>query len=93
MEVIRLGSKRVSLRGETRHLSSVGVLLISSQFPGQVGQSVEYLISIPPAQGGQPVALRCLGKIIHLNPEEGSAEISLERHEFMRNEKASRAGA
>jgi len=58
-----------------------------------VGQSVEYLISMPPAQGGQPVVLRCLGKILRLNAEEASAEISLERHEFVRNEKSSRASA
>ncbi|MCC7154592.1 MAG: hypothetical protein IT161_08460 [Bryobacterales bacterium] len=48
---------------------------------------------MPPAQGGQPVVLRCLGKILRLNAEEASAEISLERHEFVRNEKSSRASA
>ena len=93
VEVTRIGARKTSIRGETRHLSSTGILLVSDHFPGQLGQSVEYSISMPPTQEGQPVVLRCLGKVLRLNPDEGSSEISLERHEFFRDELASRASA
>jgi len=81
-EVVRNGSP-VIVRGQTKNLSSAGVLFIAeSQLP--LGESIEYLITLPRTPGARKdVRLRCVGKVLREDAESAFAA-SLERYEFLR---------
>jgi hypothetical protein len=83
LELIRNGAEALSERGETRNLSSVGVLF-QSEASLRIGDAVEYMITLPASAGGvNGVRLRCLGKVVRYGK---AAEIAatLERYEFVR---------
>lgn len=74
---------RSKVRGETRNVSSAGVLFTSEkELP--LGESIEYLITFPRSPGAlKDVRLRCVGKVIREDSQSGFAA-SLERYEFLR---------
>jgi len=70
--------------GETRNVSSTGVLF-TSPGPVEVGESIEYMITLPKVKGSRvDVRLRCVGKV--LRGDHGASEFAatLERYEFLR---------
>lgn len=81
-EIVRDGS-RSKVRGETRNVSSTGVLFTSeSQLP--LGESIEYVITLPRTPGlRKDVRLRCVGKVLRGDATSAFAA-SLERYEFLR---------
>jgi hypothetical protein len=80
-EIIRTGTN-AKLFGETRNLSSSGVLF-SSDSDVEVGEPIEYMITFPkPANSRSEVRLRCVGKV--LRQEESKFAATLERYEFVR---------
>ncbi|HYV63705.1 MAG TPA: PilZ domain-containing protein [Bryobacteraceae bacterium] len=82
-EVVTSGS-RSKVRGETRNVSSAGVLFTTeSQLP--LGESIEYLITLPRTPGTRKdVRLRCVGKVLREDSQSAFAA-SLERYEFLRD--------
>jgi len=83
LELVRNGSEALSHHGETRNLSSVGVLF-QSDAALRIGDALEYMITLPPSAGeADGVRLRCLGKVVRYGK---TAEIAatLERYEFVR---------
>jgi hypothetical protein len=83
LELIRNGSKRVSVMCETKNLSSLGVLFQTSRGV-KLGPQVEYLITLPIRHQADAVRLHCVGRIIRrANDTEFAA--TLERHEFIRS--------
>ena len=94
VELVRAGGEQVSNLGETRNVSSGGVLF-TSDAPVDVGQPIEYLISLPPGPNREArVRLRCLGKVLRLvqsdsKPGNGSHHVgvaaTMERYEFVRS--------
>ena len=82
LEIVRSGaSARPS--GETRNVSSSGVLFTSA-IPVQVGEAIEYYITFPKPPGARAeVKLRCVGKVLRNDPEATFAA-TLERYEFQR---------
>jgi hypothetical protein len=93
LELVKAGGARVSLTGETKNLSSGGVLF-SSEAHIDVGAPIEYYISLPTgtnSRGG--VRLRCLGKVMRLveagrvfdgERRPSVVAATLERYEFIR---------
>jgi PilZ domain-containing protein len=82
-ELICAGAQPGSLPGETRNLSSNGVLFCAEARIA-VGDRVEYVITLPTSNGEEwAVRLRCLGKVVR---NAGNSEIAatLERYEFIR---------
>jgi PilZ domain len=83
-ELLRSGSRPLSERGETRNLSSVGVLF-HSDASLRIGEPVEYMITLPskpgPADAG--VRIHCLGKVVRFTKSTEVAA-TLERYEFVR---------
>jgi hypothetical protein len=81
-EVVCNGSPLI-VRGETRNLSSAGVLFTAEgELP--LGESIEYQITLPRTPGARKdVRLRCVGKILREDADSGFAA-SLERYEFLR---------
>lgn len=69
--------------GETRNMSSTGVL-ISTEARVPVGESIEYLITLPtnPEPGEPVLRLRCMGKVVR--NEVCCSAATLERYEFLR---------
>jgi hypothetical protein len=83
-ELVRAGSRRVSHSGETVNVSSGGVLFQSPEVPVEVGQPIEYLISLPTGQRIGDVRLRCMGKVVRKSDEGRNMAATLERYEFVR---------
>lgn len=82
VELVRRSGQTVCESGETRNLSSGGVLF-TSNVPVRVGDAIEYLITLPHTATGS-IRLRCLGKVIRLEDDMRVAA-TLERYEFMRH--------
>ncbi len=87
VEVIRRGSENLSELGETRNISSVGVLFQPDTGADlRIGEAVEYMITLPASADSiqhSPVRLHCLGKVVRLEPADEVAA-TLERYEFVR---------
>jgi hypothetical protein len=84
VEVVRVGSRRITHYGETRNVSSGGILFTSVDAPLSIGQSVEYLISLPTGPRIGDVRLRCMGKVIRRDDGQHALAATLERYEFIR---------
>jgi len=85
LELVRTGSRPLSERGETRNLSSVGVLFDSGASL-RIGEPVEYMITLPTPPGGSGdtgVRIHCLGKVVRFARKTEIAA-TLERYEFVR---------
>lgn len=83
LEVIQTGSAATTVLGETRNMSSTGVLFTSPrEMP--VGESIEYFVSLPDTPGSDAtVRLRCMGKVLRAD-EDSAYAATLERYEFIR---------
>lgn len=84
VELIRSGSRQISQVGETRNVSSGGVLLSDPAEPMEIGQPIEYMISLPTGKGIGEVRLRCMGKVVRHDEEQNAVAVTLERYEFVR---------
>ncbi|SRR5579883_338560 len=81
-EILRSGAS-AKPAGETRNVSSSGVLF-TSPVPVAVGEAIEYCITFPKPPGSRSeVKLRCVGKVLRNEPEDSFAA-TLERYEFLR---------
>jgi hypothetical protein len=84
VELVRAGSSLIRKAGETRNLSSCGVLMMTTGARLPVGESIEYMITLPVlAEGDQAVRLRCMGKVVRHDVAASAA--TLERYEFVRS--------
>ncbi len=86
---MRNGLRNVTGAGETRNLSSGGVLF-ASDTKIEIGEPVEYVINMAQMGGAN---LHCLGKVMRIENGESSLEdpsmpfglaVTLERYEFVR---------
>jgi PilZ domain len=82
-ELIRSGISTASRVGETKNVSSSGVLFKSGASL-RIGEPVEYVITLPtsPTPGIQ-IRLRCMGKVVRV-VQENAIAATLERYEFVR---------
>jgi hypothetical protein len=80
-EIVR--AAQPNLPGETRNMSSSGVLF-TSVGSVKVGEPIEYFITFPQPPGSHDeVRLRCVGKVLREHNHSAFAA-TLERYEFMR---------
>ncbi len=96
VELVKTGSIPVHLTGETHNMSSGGVLF-TSQSLMEVGDPIEYLVTLPStvSGAGTQVRIRCMGKVTRTETREEAVELvserpyriaaTLERYEFIRN--------
>ena len=79
-----LGGKPQRPKGETKNVSSCGVLF-TTPVTVQVGEPIEYVITLPKAPGTRlDVRLRCVGKIVRKDQPAAAFAATLERYEFVR---------
>ena len=82
-ELIRNVSVKIRHSGETKNLSSAGVLF-QSEADLHIGEPVEYVITLPTPQGeGERVRLHCIGKVVRF-ARKAEVAATLERYEFVR---------
>ena len=83
VELVRGGTRSLMEIGETRNMSSVGVLF-RSEVRLKVGDPLEYVITLPTASpAADQVRIHCLGKVVRL-PRTTEVAATLERYEFVR---------
>lgn len=85
VEILRSGAERFSEPAHTRNISSGGVMLISRR-EVELGGPIEYVVSLTAASGAI-VKIRCLGKVMRMEPAEPDSfaiAATLERYEFVR---------
>ncbi len=77
------GETKDRAKGETRNVSSCGVLF-TSKVPVEIGSPIEYMITLPKAPGTRAeVRLRCVGKVVRTE-EQSRFAATMERYEFVR---------
>ena len=77
------GTARPKSKGETRNLSSAGVLF-TAPIRVEIGDSIEYVITLPKVPGSRvDVRLRCMGKVVRGEAPSAFAA-TMERYEFVR---------
>ncbi len=91
VEVVRAGSALAAFHGETLNLSSAGALVCSGKAV-DIGEPVEYFITLPATADSGEVRLRCMGTVVRRDGESNFA-VTLERYEFVRAVKAAHNGA
>ncbi len=88
MQVLRCGNQPVRAFAQTANVSSNGVLFHSDMKP-EVGESLEYLLTLIPEAGSinarKQVQLHCMGKIVRHDDGARTAAATLERYEFLRD--------
>ena len=91
LSITRTGADRVSFAGQTKNISSSGVLFAAEREP-DLGGAIEYIITLN-HEGSQSVNLRCMGKILRADRmQNGDGDqgwafqvaATLERYEFVR---------
>jgi len=93
IELVKAGGAEIPQVGETRNLSSGGVLF-TSDGKLQKGDPIEYLVTLPAPGTETGLRLRCVGNVVRVDErDEPAADTSqrpfsiaatLERHEFLR---------
>ncbi len=84
LELVKTGSRRIYGQGETKNVSSGGVLFVL-EAPVEVGAPIEYVITLPSNSGKLgDVRLRCMGKVVRLQESNHTVAATLERYEFVR---------
>ncbi|MCC7496841.1 MAG: PilZ domain-containing protein [Bryobacterales bacterium] len=82
VQLVRSGSRPLSGAGETRNLSSSGVLF-SGAADVAIGQPVEYTIGLPTGSMANELHLRCVGKVVRR--EQNAWAMTMDRYEFIRS--------
>ena len=86
LEVLSRSVQPGAQAGETRNVSSGGVLFRANAAL-TLGENVEYVITFPtPPEAKLDVRLRCVGKVVRFSPDAEVAA-TLERYEFIRKAK------
>ena len=49
----------------------------------EIGQPIEYMISLPTSKDIGGVRLRCLGKVVRHDDDNSAVAVTLERYEFV----------
>lgn len=92
LRIVRNGVRPFAAAGETMNLSSAGVLF-ASDTKIDVGEPIEYVITLCANGDANPVDLHCLGKVTRIDPTAPDWQdanrpfevaATLERYEFVR---------
>ncbi len=82
-ELVKGGSEPAHQHGETKNVSSSGVLFQSGA-SFRIGEPVEYVITLQTSPSpGTSVRLRCVGKVVRF-AQTAEIAATLERYEFVR---------
>ena len=89
VELTQAGSLRLSNHLQTQNVSANSVLMSYPSVPIEVGQEVEYFVTLPTFQTpGTVVRLHCLGHVVRRDLDQDSLTASIERYEFVSHPQA-----
>lgn len=83
VELTKAGARNVSQTLTTHNLSAKSVLMNCPSCPTEIGQEVEYFVTLPTHPAGAPVRLHCRGHVVRRDPVLDVFAVSIERHEFV----------
>lgn len=93
IELVKATGDEIPQLGETRNLSSGGVLFTANGRL-QKGDPIEYMVTLPAVGSETGLRLRCMGKVVRVDEREArdtgvsrhpfAIAATLERHEFLR---------
>ena len=83
VQLTKTGARSVSQILMTHNLSASGVLMSCPSCPIEIGQEVEYFVTLPTRPGETSVRLRCLGHVIRSDQAQDALAVSIEYHEFV----------
>jgi hypothetical protein len=90
VELTKAGERNVSHALTTHNLSAKGVLMNCPSCAIEIGQEVEYFVTLPTHPAGAPVRLHCLGHVVRRDTALDVFAVSIERHEFVSGQAATR---
>ena len=89
VELTQAGSQRLCDHLKTHNVSANSVLMSYPTVPIEVGQDVEYFVTLPTVQTpGTVVRLHCLGHVVRRDPARDTLTASIERYEFVSHPQA-----
>ncbi|MGD0577854.1 MAG: PilZ domain-containing protein [Bryobacteraceae bacterium] len=84
VELTQAGSRHLSDHLQTHNVSANSVLMSYPSVPIEVGQEVEYFVTLPTVQTpGMIVRLHCLGHVVRRDADQDTLTASIERYEFV----------
>ena len=90
VELTQAGSRRLSHHLETHNVSANSVLMNCPSVPLEIGQEVEYFVTLPTVQTpGMVVRLHCLGHVVRRDADHDTLTASIERYEFVSHPRTS----
>ena len=90
VELTKAGARTVSQTLTTHNVSARGVLMNCPSCPVEIGQEVEYFVTLPTSPTQAAVRLRCLGRVVSRDPALNVLSVSIDRHEFVSEQRSSR---
>lgn len=90
VELTKAGARNVSQALTTHNVSAKGVLMNCPSCPIEIGQEVEYFVTLPTHPSSAAVRLRCQGHVVRRDPALNVFAVSIERHEFVSDQPAVR---
>jgi hypothetical protein len=90
VELTKAGSRSVSQTLTTHNLSAKSVLMNCPSCPVEIGQEVEYFVTLPTHPSEAAVRLRCQGHVVRRDPALNVFAVSIERHEFVSEQRLAR---
>ena len=91
LELVGSGGYTIGAPCETKNLSSSGVLFRTTENTVNVGDCIEYRITLSGSSTTRPVRLHCRGKVVRrqvIPGETTNIAATLERYEFVRTDSA-----
>ena len=85
VELTQAGCRRLSDRLTTLNVSASGVLMSAPAFPLEIGQELEYFVTLPTQPDDPQVRLRCKGRVVRRDGERSAVAASIEGYEFVSN--------
>ena len=84
VEVFKIGDRQVTLRLQTRNISSRGVLIEDPDEKLGKGELLEFFIYLPSLEEGVDVRIHCRGAIVRRDRVRQCSAAMLQRYEFER---------
>lgn len=83
VQLTKAGARKVSQALMTQNVSAKSVLMSCPTCQVEIGQEVEYFVTLPSRVAGVPLRLWCQGRVIESDPIRNALSVSIERHEFV----------
>ena len=85
VELTKAGTNTISDQLQTRQVSADAVHMTYPSINVEVGQEVEYYVTLPSQPVSSGVRMRCQGRVVDRDSVQNSLQVSIEHYEFVSN--------